>query len=98
MVTGANQVKGLTTAAALWVTAALGIMIGTGFYFGAVAGTVVVCGFSKALHPVRYGDHRKFPLYEAVRGGGATSRCSSSCWIISPGRGIRVKNLTRVSE
>ena len=47
MVTGANQVKGLTTAAALWVTAALGIMIGTGFYFGAVAGTVVVCGFSR---------------------------------------------------
>ena len=47
MVTGANQIKGLTTAAALWVTAALGIMIGSGFYFGAVAGTVVVCGFSR---------------------------------------------------
>ena len=30
MVTGANQVKGLTTAAALWVTAALGITIGAG--------------------------------------------------------------------
>ena len=33
MVTGANQVKGLTTAAALWVTAAIGITIGSGFYF-----------------------------------------------------------------
>ena len=31
MVTGHNQVKGLTTAAALWVTAALGIAIGSGF-------------------------------------------------------------------
>lgn len=34
IVTGVNQIKGLTTAAALWVTAALGITIGTGFYFG----------------------------------------------------------------
>ncbi len=46
MVTGANQIKGLTTAAALWVTAALGITIGAGFYFGAIAGTVIVCGSS----------------------------------------------------
>lgn len=42
MVTGHNQVKGLTTAAALWVTAALGIAIGSGFYFGGIAGLVVI--------------------------------------------------------
>ena len=42
MVTGHNQVKGLTTAAALWVTAALGIAIGSGFYFGGFAGLVVI--------------------------------------------------------
>lgn len=42
MVTGHNQVKGLTTAAALWVTAALGIAIGSGFYFGGVAGLGVI--------------------------------------------------------
>lgn len=46
MVTGANQIKGLTTAAALWVTAALGITIGSGFYFGAIAGTCIVYGSS----------------------------------------------------
>ena len=46
MVTGSNQVKGLTTAAALWVTAALGITIGSGFYFGAIVGTLIVCGSS----------------------------------------------------
>ncbi len=40
------RLKGLTTAAALWVTAALGITIGAGFYFGAIAGTVIVCGSS----------------------------------------------------
>lgn len=42
MVTGHNQIKGLTTAAALWVTAALGIAIGCGFYFGALIGVFVV--------------------------------------------------------
>ncbi len=43
MVTGANRVKGLTTAAALWVNAAVGIAIGAGFYFGAIATTALVC-------------------------------------------------------
>lgn len=42
MVTGHNQVRGLTTAAALWVTAALGITIGAGFYFGGIAGLLVL--------------------------------------------------------
>lgn len=42
MVTGHNQVRGLTTAAALWVTAALGITIGAGFYFGGIAGLFVL--------------------------------------------------------
>ena len=38
MTTGNDRVKGLTTAAALWVTAAIGIAIGTGFCFGGIAG------------------------------------------------------------
>lgn len=42
IVTGHSQVKGLTTAAALWVTAAIGICIGTGFYFGGIAGLCVL--------------------------------------------------------
>lgn len=42
IVTGSNQIRGLTTAAALWVTAALGISIGAGFYFGAVGGILVI--------------------------------------------------------
>lgn len=42
MVTGHNRIKGLTTAATLWITAAIGISIGTGFYFGAAAGTCIV--------------------------------------------------------
>lgn len=42
MVTSHNRVQGLTTAAALWVTAALGLAIGAGFYFGGIGGLCVV--------------------------------------------------------
>ena len=37
-------VRGLTTAASIWVTAALGILTGVGFYFAAIIGTVLVLG------------------------------------------------------
>ena len=33
-------VRGLTTAASIWVTAAIGILVGIGFWFAAVVGTV----------------------------------------------------------
>jgi len=35
-------VRGLTTAASVWITAALGILIGIGFYFPAAATTILV--------------------------------------------------------
>jgi putative Mg2+ transporter-C (MgtC) family protein len=38
MVTGRNQVKGLTTAAGLWASACMGLAIGCGFYMGAIFG------------------------------------------------------------
>ena len=37
-------VRGLTTAASIWVTAAIGVLTGIGFYFAALVGTVVVLG------------------------------------------------------
>ena len=43
MVTGHKQVMGLTTAASLWVTAALGFAIGSGFYAGGLIGLAIVC-------------------------------------------------------
>ncbi|HEX6158182.1 MAG TPA: MgtC/SapB family protein [Burkholderiales bacterium] len=42
-------VRGLTTAASIWVTAALGILIGVGFYFAAGIGTVLVLGTLSAF-------------------------------------------------
>ena len=37
-------VRGLTTAASIWITAAIGILTGVGFYFAAVVGTLLALG------------------------------------------------------
>jgi len=38
------SVRGLTTAASIWITAAIGILVGIGFYFPALFATVLVLG------------------------------------------------------
>ncbi|MGL4736219.1 MAG: MgtC/SapB family protein [Cellulosilyticaceae bacterium] len=52
IVTGKNQVKGLTTAASLWTVATLGIAIGSGFIYGALVGFVLILISVKLLHQV----------------------------------------------
>jgi putative Mg2+ transporter-C (MgtC) family protein len=42
-------VRGLTTAASIWVTAAIGILTGVGFYFAAGVGTLLVLGTLSAF-------------------------------------------------
>ena len=42
IVTGRNQVKGLTTAAGLWASACIGIAVGCGYYEGAIIGCLSI--------------------------------------------------------
>lgn len=42
IITGRNQVRGLTTAAGLWASACVGLAIGIGFYEGAVIGGITI--------------------------------------------------------
>jgi putative Mg2+ transporter-C (MgtC) family protein len=42
-------VRGLTTAASIWITAAIGILTGIGFYFAAVIGTLLSLGTLSAF-------------------------------------------------
>lgn len=44
--------KGITTAAGLWVTSAIGVSIGLGYYFIAVVGTLLVLFVFRALWTV----------------------------------------------
>ncbi len=50
MVTGRNQVKGLTTAAGLWAVACLGLAIGIGFYSGAIISCILILFVMTILH------------------------------------------------
>jgi putative Mg2+ transporter-C (MgtC) family protein len=45
-------VRGLTTAASIWITAALGILYGIGFYYPAIAATVAAIGVLGAFRIV----------------------------------------------
>jgi putative Mg2+ transporter-C (MgtC) family protein len=57
------SVRGLTTAASLWVVAAIGMASGAGYYSGALVATIVVL---VSLWPLRILAHR---LFERIRPG-----------------------------
>ncbi|MGB8455829.1 MAG: MgtC/SapB family protein [Anaerocolumna sp.] len=50
LITGKQQVKGLTTAAGLWASACMGLAIGIGFYEGALIGCIFILGGITLLH------------------------------------------------
>ena len=95
--TGTNQVRGLTTAAALWVTAALGISIGAGFYFGAFGGVAVIFTSSmtcKMIDRMVMGKSRVMKIY--VEGVKEEFMLSLIQYFYD--QNIRVVNLVRRSE
>lgn len=53
LVTSRNRVRGLTTAAGLWVAACVGLAIGIGFYEGAIAGGVAILAIMTLLRPLK---------------------------------------------
>ncbi len=48
--TGHNRVKGLTTAAGLWTSACIGLAIGSGFFEGAIIGTLMIILVMIVMH------------------------------------------------
>jgi putative Mg2+ transporter-C (MgtC) family protein len=75
------SVRGLTTAASIWITAALGILYGVGFFYPAILGTLATLGTLAvfrwieawmpsqyyALHVLRFPRKQTLPEFE-VRG------------------------------
>lgn len=75
---GRFQITGLTTAAGLWVTAAIGIALGAGFYEGAIAAFLVTVVTVVLLHRIerRINDHHStFGMYIEIRGDGLVRQC-----------------------
>jgi putative Mg2+ transporter-C (MgtC) family protein len=59
-------VRGLTTAASIWVTAALGILIGIGFYFAAATGAVATLAVLAAFRYIEYRLPAEFYAHHSV--------------------------------
>ena len=59
LVTRDNQVRGLTTAAALWTSACVGLALGIGFYVGALAVGSLLIIVMILLRPLNNGLQRK---------------------------------------
>lgn len=47
-----QSIKGLTTAASIWIASGIGLASGSGFYYGAVATTLITFLVLKCLHDV----------------------------------------------
>ena len=58
ILTQGNRVRGVTTAADIWVTAAIGLLIGAGFFFLAISATIATI---IVLVPVQW-IHRRITL------------------------------------
>ncbi|MBE6634944.1 MAG: MgtC/SapB family protein [Ruminococcaceae bacterium] len=69
MIKGRFQIVGLTTAAGLWVTAAIGISLGAGFYEGALVALAVTVFTILVLHKLERkinANHLSFGVYTEI--------------------------------
>lgn len=64
VVTRHNQIKGLTTAAGLWVSAGLGLALGIGFYEGAITAGIGVYVILTILHRLDNRVHKRIRIIE----------------------------------
>lgn len=59
MITQRNKITGLTTAAGLWASAAIGLALGIGFYEAAIVGAVLIIVILTLVHGMDNLIHRK---------------------------------------
>lgn len=63
IVTGKNQIKGLTSAAGIWFSACVGLTIGIGFYAGAIVAAFLEIFVLKILSKTKF-RHAEKSIYE----------------------------------
>ncbi|MBQ8719797.1 MAG: MgtC/SapB family protein [Clostridia bacterium] len=70
LIKGRFQITGLTTAAGLWTSAAIGLALGAGFYEGAIVTTVLAIATITVVHFLEYRINKKysrFGIYVEIR-------------------------------
>ena len=69
LIKGRFQITGLTTAAGLWATAAIGLALGAGFYTGAFIAFVIIVMTFTILHRLEYRitkRYNRFGIYMEI--------------------------------
>ena len=60
-------VRGLTTAASIWITAAIGILFGIGFYVPAALGTIATLAILSAFRVIEHRLPSEFYAHQSIR-------------------------------
>jgi putative Mg2+ transporter-C (MgtC) family protein len=92
MVTGKNQIKGLTTAAGLWACSGIGLAVGIGFYSGAIFCTLLVFlvyNYMERVDEFAYEHSRVYNIYVEFE----SRRYISPFMAAVKGKGIKFLNL-----
>ena len=80
MLKGRFQIVGLTTAAGLWVTAAIGIALGAGFYEGAIISLMIAVFTVMVLQKLERhinANHLSFGVYTEIKSDQFVTECIS---------------------
>lgn len=64
MVTGRQQIKGITTAAGLWASACCGLAVGIGFYEGAIIGSITIFVVMALMDRMEYKFRKMSPVID----------------------------------
>ena len=70
LIKGRFQITGLTTAAGLWATAAIGLAFGAGFYTGGIAAFIIIVLSMTIFHRLEYRitkRYNRFGIYMEIR-------------------------------
>lgn len=92
-------VRGLTTAASLWVTAAIGVLIGVGFYFPAILGAVATLAVLAAFRVIELKLPTEFYAHHTLRFGRDTVMTEDELRQLIGSHGFSIANLSyRLAE
>jgi putative Mg2+ transporter-C (MgtC) family protein len=87
------SIRGLTTAASIWITAAIGILIGAGFYYPSVVATVFTLGTLSIFRWIEARLPTKFYAHFTVRFGRDSTMPEEELRNMVTRHGFRLSNL-----
>jgi putative Mg2+ transporter-C (MgtC) family protein len=88
------SVRGLTTAASIWITASLGILYGVGFYFPALLGTIATLGTLSAFRWIEAKMPSQYYAHLVIRFAKAKTLSESEVRKLVSSQGFSVANMS----